>query len=54
MNQDDKYLNTHKKEYVELLRKSEVRFKNNNQPQSKVVMIETVQENILINVPSTS
>ena len=41
LNQDDAYLNAHEKEYVELLRKSEEQFKNNNHPQSKVMMIET-------------
>ena len=42
MNQDETYLNAHEKEYVEVLRKPEVQFKQNNQTQSKVTMIETV------------
>ena len=54
MNQDDAYLNAHEKEYAELLRKSEERFKNNNQPQSKVMMIETEKDNTVIDTPSTN
>ena len=54
MNQDDTYLNTHEKEYVEILRKPGVQFKQNNQTQSKVTMIETVNEYIVRNIPSTN